>query len=327
MIAPLGSFALTALRRETAVTVDRSRCVRHRCSANPCTRCMDVCPAGSLSWGRGGLHIDAGACTQCLACLSVCPTGALASPDLSLPRLLADLAAHPLPVLGCKGRPDTDAHARLSCLGCLAHPEVMVLLALVFPEGLQVNLTACRACANGHILARVSAVHGRLESLVPGHALELILDGARLEFHAPSMSRRQFFLFLRERSTCAAASMVGRLQDDAEQQAYGNKQVPVVRALLLKALAASSTEANRTIAAQLFGKITFTSDCVGSGRCVGVCPTGAIRPANATGRLPKVDETLCVSCDSCEAFCRSRGVLVSGGNRAQCVEQVAPPSP
>jgi MinD superfamily P-loop ATPase len=27
------------------------------------------------------------------------------------------------------------------------------------------------------------------------------------------------------------------------------------------------------------------------------------------------DPTLCVSCDSCQAFCRSRGVLISDRNR------------
>ena len=320
MIAPLGGYALKALTRETAVTVDRSRCVRHRCTANPCTKCMDVCPTGTVSWGQGGLHIDTGACTQCLACLSVCPTAALASPGLSLPRLLSDLADHPLPVLGCKGQPDTDAHARLSCLGYLAHPEVMVLCALVFPDGLHVNLTACDGCSNGHILDRVGAAHGRLKDLVPGHAVKLIRNREELEFQAPSLSRRQFFTFFRERSTRAAAAMVGRLQDNAEQQSYGNKQVPAIRALLLKAIAASPAAKSRTIGDQLFGKITFTSDCTRSKRCVGVCPTGAIRSADADGNLPVTDQTLCVSCNSCQAFCRNRGVLISGNNRTVCSE-------
>jgi len=315
MIAPLGSFALKALTRETAVTVDRSRCVRHRCTANPCTKCMDVCPTGTVSWGQGGLHIDADTCTQCLACLSVCPTAALASPGLSLPRLLSDLAGHPLPVLGCKGQPDTDAHARLSCLGYLAHPEVMVLCALVFPDGLHVNLTACGECSNGHILDSIAAAHGRLKDLVPGHAVKLIRNREELEFQAPSLSRRQFFMFFRERSTRAAAAMVGRLHDNAEQQSYGKKQVPAIRALLLKAIAASPAAKGRAIGDQLFGKITFTSDCARSERCVGVCPTGAIQSADADGNLPMFDQALCVSCYSCQAFCRNRGILISGNSR------------
>ena len=314
MIAPLGRYALQALTRETLVTVDRSRCVRHRCTANPCTRCMDVCPTDAVSWGQGGLRVDRGACTQCLACLSVCPTAALTSQGLSLPRLLSDLADHPLPVLGCKGRPDIDAHARLSCLGFLAHPEVMVLCALVFPDGLHVNLTACDGCSNGHILDSVAAAHGLLKDLAPGHAVKLIRNREELEFQVPSLSRRQFLLFFPERSTRAAAAMVERLQDNAEPQSYGNKQIPAIRALLLKAMALSPAAKSRTIEDQLFGKITFTSDCVRSKRCVGVCPTGAIKSSDANAKAPLFDQTLCVSCDSCQAFCRNRGVLVSGNN-------------
>ncbi len=320
MITPLGGYALKALSGETAVTVDRSRCVRHRCTANACTRCMDVCPTETISWGRGGLHIDTGACTQCLACLSVCPTAALASQGLSLPRLLSDLAEHPLPVLGCKGQAATDAHVRLPCLGYLAHPEVMVLFALVFTDGLQVNLTACHGCSNHHILDGIAAAHGRLKDLVPDHAVKLVRNREKLEFQAPSLSRRQFFLLFRERSTRAATAMVERLQDNAEQQAYGNKQVPAVRALLLKALATSPAAQGRTIRDRLFGKINFTSDCVRSKRCVGVCPTGAIQPAGAAGNLPVTDQNLCVSCNSCQAFCRNGGVLISGNNRTDGTE-------
>lgn len=312
MIAPWGSFTLKTLADETAVTVDRTRCVRHRCSANPCTKCMDACPAGSLSWDRGGLHIDANACTHCLACLAVCPTAALASPDPTLPELLADLAGHSLPVLGCKGHPDSDAHARLSCLGYLGHLEVMALCALVFPEGLQVNLTNCGGCPNGHVLDGVIAAYRQLNELVPGHAVRLIRKREELEFQPPSISRRQFFLFFRDRSTRAAAAMVERLQDDAEQQSYGKKQVPTTRALLLKAMVASSAAKSPTMIDQLFGKISFTSDCTRSKRCVGVCPTGAIRPSKNDGSPPIFDQTLCVSCQSCQAFCPNGGVLITG---------------
>ncbi len=311
MIAPLGGLALQALTRSTAITVDRSRCVRHRCTANPCTRCMDACPTNSISWGKGGLRVDANACTQCLACLSVCPTGALAFPTLSLQRLLSDLAGHPLPVLGCSGQPNSDAHARLPCLGYLAHPELMALCALVFPDGLQVNLTVCDDCPNGHVLNHIAAAHSRLTELVPSHTVQLIRNANELDFQAPSLSRRQFLLFFKERSTRSAAAMVERLQGNDQRPSYGNKRIPATRGLLLKALAASPGAERRTIADQLFGKVTFTSNCVHSKRCIGVCPTGAIQAADADGTFPVFDQALCVSCHSCQAFCRNQGVWVS----------------
>lgn len=302
---------MKALAKGAAISVDRSRCVRHRCTINPCTRCMEACPADAISWGRRGLHIDTESCTDCLLCLSVCPTAALSFPGQSLSKLLSDLAEHPLPVLGCKGQPDSEAHVRLPCLGYLAHQEVMLILALVFPNGLHLNLTACDSCPNGEILDRVIAAHGRLKALVSCHAVRLIRNRKDLEYQAPLISRRQFFTFFRERSTSAAATMVGRLQENPGQQPYGNKQVPATRSLLLKTLAVSPSVESRTIRDALFGKITFTSNCSRSKRCVGVCPTGAIRPAETNGGLPLTDRDLCVSCNSCEAFCRNHGVLIT----------------
>ncbi|MEW8524409.1 MAG: 4Fe-4S dicluster domain-containing protein [Candidatus Thiodiazotropha endolucinida] len=176
-------------------------------------------------------------------------------------------------------------------------------------------MTACSECANSHILDGVAATHDRLKDIVPGHAVKLIQNREELEYQAPSLSRRQFFTFFRERSASAAAVMVRRLQDGSEQQPYGNKRVPATRALLLKAIEASPVAKYRVIGDQLFGKISFTSDCTRSKRCVGVCPTGAIQSSDANGKPPVFDQTLCISCHSCQSFCRKRGVLVLDENR------------
>lgn len=310
MTAPLGNYALKALTPESAVIIDRSRCVRHRCAANACTRCIDACPAGAISWNESGLGIDAGACTQCLSCLAVCPTAALASPGLSLLRLLSDLAEHPRPVLGCTVQPDMDAHASMSCLGYLAHPEVMTLLALVFADGLQINLTSCGTCPNNHMVQEVEMAHRQVGDLVPGHAIKLITTCDELDFQAPSMSRRQLFSLFKERATRVAATMVGRLQSVGTSQSYGSKQVPVIRLLLLKALQESSKTLRLHIADRLFGKISFTGQCTGSERCVGVCPTGAIQSSDEDSGPPEFNQNLCVSCNSCQAFCGNQAVFM-----------------
>jgi len=308
MIASLGGSALVALTPRTAVSVEPSRCVRHRCSKNACTKCVDVCPTGAVTW-NGGLDVDATVCTQCLRCLAVCPTAALSAPELSLRRLLSDLAEHPLPVLGCHGQPDTEAHARVACLGYLADPEFMVLVALVFSSGLHVNLTACADCSNGHILDGIRTAHMSLDDLVPDHSIKLVRNQRELDFEEPSLSRRQLFSHFRKHSTRTAATVVSRLQGDERQYAYGDKLLPAMRVLLLKVLKESTAEHRRTIADRLFGEITFTSACAGSRRCVGVCPTGAIQPVDDDEHPPDFDRDLCVSCGSCVAFCPNQGVL------------------
>jgi ferredoxin len=317
MIPSFGSHALKALTPQTAVTVDRSRCVRHRCKRNECRKCLDVCPVDAISWDEQGLQVSPKHCTQCLRCLSKCPTAALQSPELSLFRVFADLANHPDPVLGCNHYPDIKTHAQLSCLGFLAHPELMLLLGLVFREGVQINLTCCSACPNGHILDGVHTAHDQLPTLLPGHKVTLVSERGNLKYQPDSLSRRELFGFLRDRSTRTANVMVERLQVSSRIQSYGSKQVPLVRTMLLKAME-TMPEMQQRVTEQLFGQISFTETCTACSGCVGVCPTGAIDPAEEDKSPPVFDRNLCVGCSTCQAFCRKQGVQLSvGSNQKQ----------
>ncbi len=313
MISSLGGHALEALTPDTAVRVERSRCVRHRCSHNECRKCLDICPTGAVTWDNPGLSVNPDTCTQCLRCLTVCPTAALRSPEMSVPRILSELAEHETPVLGCSLQSEAQAHARMPCLGYLAHPEVMTLLGLVYRDGLQINLTHCGDCANGHMVDDLRATHARLRGLVSGHRIALVWHADELDYQAPALSRRELFTLFRQRSTRAAAGMVARLQANQKQQTYGDKKVPPTRTMLLAAMEGLPVDPRQNIADQLFGRITFTAQCVGSGRCVGVCPTGAIDPTDEDDQPPTFDRDLCVSCNSCQAFCGNQGVeLVDG---------------
>ena len=307
MIPSLGSHALKALTPQTAVAVDHSRCVRHRCKRNECSQCLDVCPVGAATWEEHGLQVSSNLCTRCLRCLSVCPTAALQSPELSLLQVFSDLAKHPNSVLGCNHSPDIKTHAQFSCLGFLAHPELMLLLALVFRGGVQINLTCCEGCPNGHILDDVHGAHDQLGTLLPDHKVALIRDLDKLKYKPPSLSRREVFGFFRESSTRTAMVMVERLQVSSKVRSYGSKQVPQVRTMLLKAME-TLPEIQWPVAEQLFGQIAFTETCTACGGCVGVCPTGAIDPSDEDKASPVFDQTLCVSCGSCQAFCLKQGV-------------------
>jgi ferredoxin len=313
MIPSLGSHALKALTPQGAVTVDHSRCVRHRCKRNECRLCLDVCPVDAITWDEQGLQVSAQGCTQCLRCLSVCPTAALQSPEFSLWQMFADLAGHECPVLGCSHHPGVKSHAQLACLGLLAHPELMLLLGLVFKEGVQINLTCCEDCPNGHIQDGVHAAQDRLKSLLPDHKVTLARGRDRLNYQPASLSRRELFGLFRERSTRTATVMVERLKASSRSQSYGSKQVPLLRTMLLKALE-MMPEIRPQVCEQLFGQISFTETCTACSGCVGVCPTGAIDPAEDKS-CPVFDQALCVACGSCQAFCRKQGVqLVAGVN-------------
>ncbi|MBE0501990.1 MAG: 4Fe-4S binding protein [Desulfuromonadales bacterium] len=311
MISSLGSHALTALTPQTAVKVDPSRCVRHRCNRNACSRCIAACRAGAIAWSEQGLFIDSGRCRQCLSCLAVCPTAALRSPELSLLQLLTDLAAHPEPVLGCAQNFDAKKHAHFSCLGYLSNFELMLLFTLVFSEGIQLDLSHCIDCPNGHVAAGIFSAHASSKNIRPESRLRLVENEKSLSYHPASLSRREFFRFFRERSSRTAAVMVKRLQVNAKEHAYGSKHLPLTRILLLKALDALPLVKQRQIAEQLFANRMFTPECKACGRCVAVCPTGALDSVETANHFPAFKAQLCVGCGSCAAFCRNQGVRLN----------------
>jgi len=183
----------------------------------------------------------------------------------------------------------------------------MLLLALVFRDGVQINLTCCEGCPKGHILDDVHGAHDQLGTLLPDHKVSLIRDRDQLKYKPPALSRRELFGFFRENSTRTAMVMVERLQVSSRAQSYGSKQVPQVRTMLLKAME-TLPETQRRVAEQLFGQIVFTETCTACGGCVGVCPTGTIDPSDEDKSSPVFDQTLCVSCGSCQAFCHKQAV-------------------
>lgn len=323
MFPSLGSHAMRALTPQTAVTVDHSRCVRHRCKRNECSNCLEICPVDAITWDERGLLVSPSDCTRCLRCLSACPTAALQPPELSLLQVFTDLAKHLNPVLGCNHYPGIKTHAQLSCLGFLAHSELMLLLALVFRDGVQINLTRCEGCSNGHIVGDVLGSHDQLGTLLPDHKVSLIRNLDQLTYKPPALSRRELFGFFRENSKRTAMVMVERLQISSRMQSYGSKQVPQVRIMLLKAIEAFS-ETQRRVTKQLFGQVAFTETCTACGGCVGVCPTGAIVPSDEDKFSPAFDQTLCVSCGSCQAFCRKNGVRLKPASTPKQATSLSP---
>ncbi len=306
-----GGRALQALSPQRTVRLTPARCVRYRCRYNDCRRCLDGCPAGALVLEAGELRVLSDRCQQCLHCLAVCPTAALQPAEFALTRALADLAQHSAPVLGCFRHRDSGAHARFPCLGYLAHPELLPLLALVFPEGVQIDISGCATCVCAHVLPGMKQAMTHLDEMFPEHRIRFVALAQDLDFRPPALSRRELFGLLRRGSQRTAAVMLERLQSGMTMRgSYGDKQLPAIRALLLEMRESMSGEWQSRLVLHGFGRITFTEMCEGCGRCVGVCPTGAIDHGEGRRALPIFDTLYCVACGSCQAFCSRQGVRI-----------------
>lgn len=308
MISSLGEHTAQALAG-AGVDVDRSRCSRHRFARSACRNCTTVCPTGAVRWTEEGLSVDAKSCTLCLLCTASCPTGALRGGDVRLATCINDLAAHEQPVLGCRKHGGDAAHVRLPCLGALASPKALLLLDLLFPDGLQINLSHCRDCENAAVPAAIETVGTALAVAGCSSRLRFVTEKADLEFSLPTLSRREFFTFFKERSVRSARGVIDRILESAEDKSYGDKNLPELHELLKRTINRMSETPLALAAARLTTpKVVMSEKCSGCTGCVGICPTDALVPAEADRAPPLFVSDYCVDCGLCANFCRRAAI-------------------
>jgi ferredoxin len=307
----LGGKALELLTPTTGMRVDLPRCLHRRFSRTTCRRCADVCPAAALVVEQGP-RIEPALCTECRLCEAACPTGALSGDERAIGALATALAEHPRPILGCR-RDGVQAHVHTGCLGFL-ETEGLLALALFFPAGLTLNLTRCEGCRSAGMLPALTGAAEKLRQIpgIPGAGrLRLARTAAELDFREAALSRREFFTFLRKRSTDAASVAAARLQNAPEPASGGRKSLPARRRLLLRALPLLSPEVRSPLETRLFSSLSFGPTCTRCTGCAGICPTGALAARGDESPRPVFTPQLCIDCSLCAEFCRKSGIAKS----------------
>ena len=312
MISSLGGHAVRALMEQPVVEIDRSRCTRHRFARSTCRNCTSICPTGAIRWTEAGLAVDGKSCSLCLLCTAHCPTGALRASDQGLATLLNDLAQHDRPVLGCRKHTSEDAHARIPCLGQISSPKALLLLDLLFPDGLQINLSLCPGCENVKVPAAIKTTCNALCAAGWATRLKFIERREDLVCSAPALSRREMFGFFKKRSVRSAGQVIERVLESSVARSYGDKTLPEVHELLNRTIdSLPESPVVMTVQALTQPEVTVSKQCSGCAGCIGVCPTGALEPAENSRATPAFLVERCVTCGLCASFCRRGAIEVT----------------
>lgn len=312
MISSLGGYAVQALVAQPVVEIDRSRCTRHRFARSTCRNCTSVCPTGAIRWTEAGLAVDGKSCSLCLLCTAHCPTEALRSSGQELAPALNNLSRHDRQVLGCRKHAAEAAHARISCLGLIASPKALLLLDLLFPEGLQINLSLCHDCENATVPAVIKTTSDSLRAAGWVNRLKFIERQEDLDCPVPILSRREMFGFFKKRSVRSARQVIERVLESSVARSYGDKALPEVHELLNRTInSLPESPLAKTAQALMQPELAISDQCSGCTGCVGVCPTGALAPAENPRAAPSYQVERCVACGLCAGFCRRSAIEVT----------------
>ncbi|HEY3363807.1 MAG TPA: 4Fe-4S dicluster domain-containing protein [Symbiobacteriaceae bacterium] len=156
------------------VRVESALCVQARSARAGCRACMDVCPAGSLTMGRGP-QLGEG-CIACGLCVSACPTGVFRLEEPSDAAVLGaarKVAGDPV-IIACHmaaGALAQQAPERLLAVPCIGYVTLELLAGVLATGHRRVLLwrpAGCDGCARKAGAAMADGAARALNELLPG---------------------------------------------------------------------------------------------------------------------------------------------------------------
>lgn len=305
----------TFLKTDGIIEIDQSRCLRMRFNKNSCTTCVRSCRLNAITIDNHvTIHEDI--CSECMMCVSECPTGVFQIPTMNFYSLTAGLRKIQAPVLSCNVRAGLAAHEKTVCLGFLSEEHLIALLSFL-GDPLQMNLTECKDCRNGFIVA---VLRERLRSVaekISVNALEninLVEEKADLDYEDISCDRRGFFRALKNLTAREAMVFFDNTKGEEHTLSYSDKALPHRMELLNRSSSVLPDRVRKRVLKNYYYDITVDEICNDCFACVGVCPTGALKSAeDEFDATLFFNSSLCTGCGLCESFCRDNVIRVKKG--------------
>lgn len=290
---------------DVPVVVHQARCVRVRNRHASCSACIDVCPAGALSYGDNVLSVSASRCLACGACSSACPTGAIDLKGAGVDGLYRACAAavgegDGRVVIACAGAACADTEkgtVALPCLGIVDESLLMTLAALGAREVVLIHGTCCRSGVAVRVASAADRVRVCLAALNCGACV------MTEEVRAPCPLAEESCKERSDEAECREGRAEFRLAkltpDGVLPQRVPNKRKRLLKAFSLMARQARDSE---PLDAGLWARASIDPlACRSCGACAIFCPTGALAKldGNAVGHTVGT----CVGCGCCHDVC------------------------
>lgn len=309
-----------------SISIDWSRCLRMRFNKNTCTKCIELCKSEAIIIAEG-IDIRRTACSECMLCVSDCGLGCFDIKNMDFYSLISRLKMTGsygiVPVLGCKERPDLEAHVRTFCFGFLSEEHILALF-FYLNDGLQINLAGCSNCRNGFIVdvlkKRINAIDEKTSVNVADKII-LVENLSDLRYHEISYDRREFFRVLRNRTLLQAAELLeNNNRPDYITSGYSVKRLPFRRELLNKIFKYIPDKNRNSVLASYYYSVYFNENCNNCFACVGMCPTGALKiGTRESGPELIFNSSLCSGCGLCEGFCMNSAILIKRGFKGHSI--------
>ncbi len=325
--------ALDTLNRKD-ITVISELCPTVRSPKSKCRRCIEFCPADSISI-KNNISIN-DRCVECGCCISACPNGVFDSrnrADSSIvltSKKLIENDEEKIVRFACeKSINETTGVINLKCVGRLTE-NILLDLSLSGVNGIEINIKECGKCEYGEkvtyllnqtknlcsIILKLTGIAEERINLTDGFGKNAKEIRKKIKT-GEEISRRGFFEKIKKRAFLETKDIVADLNRDSEQKTLSIKEFKKnqnhKRAHLISLLKRFHPEKKFFNGDSFipFAGISVNGNCIGCNVCDILCSTGAIKRISDENFIRiYFNEQKCTNCSLCYDVCLPKAIRV-----------------